>query len=347
MSSAPPPRSLAAEGGRRAPVRRANRAPAVAGLALLALGGLLVLRRSNDDARGGAVPAARRAGPRTPTPRAVVFVGVQTAPTPDSAARRAALRGAWFPATAAALARAEAEGRVRARFVVGDAPDAAAEAVLAAEAKSYGPAFLRLRGHTEAYDALGNKSVAFFRAALRDAPGAAYIVKIDDDVFLRMDRVPAVAAQWGRMGVDVAGCAKNGPVLNDPALKWSEPAAALLGDSYYTHFWGSAYVLSARAAGAVAALAADGVAGLRARALANEDTQLGLWLLALAAAHYDDRRLCSPGCDGAAVAVYDYPTCAGLCDAVEALARLATDPACAGGGSDPPLVPELIRMQGL
>lgn len=335
--------SLRTEAGRRAPARTPRRAPLVAGLALLALGGLLAVRRSSDDS--GVAPVGRREAPKRKGAVAV-FVGVQTAPTLDSAARRAALRSSWFPATAAALAAVERETRVRVRFVVGDAPDAAADAALAAESRAHGP-FLRLAGHAEAYDALSNKSVAFFRTALRDAPGAAYVVKIDDDVFLRLDRVAAAAAQWGSMGVDVAGCAKNGPVLSDPAFKWAEPAAALLGDAYFTHFWGSAYVLSARAARAVAALALAGVGGLRARALANEDTQLGLWLLALDAAHYDDRRLCAPACEGAGVAIYDYPTCAGLCDPVAALARLAADAACAGGGADPPLVPELIRMQGL
>ncbi len=47
---------------------------------------------------------------------------------------------------------------------------------------------------------------------------------------------------------------KNGPVYADRAQRWFEPAHALLGAEYFTHAWGSLYVLSGRAAAAAAAL---------------------------------------------------------------------------------------------
>ena len=42
-----------------------------------------------------------------------------------------------------------------------------------------------------------------------------------------------------------------------------------------------------------------------------------------------------PQCSPATVAVYDYPTCAGLCDPQASLAKLHADPACAGVHLDP------------
>jgi len=45
---------------------------------------------------------------------------------------------------------------------------------------------------------------------------------------------------------------KNGPVYADRAQRWFEPAHALLGAEYFTHAWGSLYVLSGRAAAAAA-----------------------------------------------------------------------------------------------
>jgi galactosylxylosylprotein 3-beta-galactosyltransferase len=230
--------------------------------------------------------------------------------------------------------------------VGGEPPDAAAAAALAAEeAEAGGGLFLRVAGVRDRYDELPKKTAAFLAAALADAPDALYILKVDDDVFVRLDRVPAAVSQWGGLaggkGADAVGCAKNGPVFADPALRWHEPAAPLLGENYYTHYWGPAYALSASAAATIV----DFTSRFRPRFLANEDTTLGLWLLALDAAHYDDRRLCSPACDASAVAVYDYPECAGLCDPARQLRELAAT--CVGGGTEPPLVPELIPMNGL
>lgn len=297
-----------------------------------------------------AAPRSRRALD-APPPALTAFVGVFTsASTPpstatasqyDYAARRRALRDSWFPPTAAAMAALDAAG-VRVRFVVGRPPTARAAAAVASEGRQYGR-FLVVDAPDD-YGGLPLKTAAFLAAALRAAP--AYILKVDDDVFLRVDRVPAAVAQWrslaGGAGADAVGCAKNGPVFADPALRWHEPAAPLLGPEYFTHFWGPAYALSARAAAAVVALASSAPL----RHLANEDTTVGLWLLAVnGTRYYDDRRMCAPACGPSAVAVYDYPECAGLCDPVPRLAALAAE--CVGGGREPPLVPEAIKLDGL
>lgn len=47
---------------------------------------------------------------------------------------------------------------------------------------------------------------------------------------------------------DYGGCMKQGDVFHDPRYKWYEPQWALLGKEYFTHVWGSSYVVSGTAA---------------------------------------------------------------------------------------------------
>ena len=51
-------------------------------------------------------------------------------------------------------------------------------------------------------------------------------------------------------------------------------------------------------------------------------------MLAMNVTHLDDRRLCDMECGEATLAVYDIPTCAGLCDAPKKLPELHADPNC-------------------
>lgn len=134
---------------------------------------------------------------------------------------------------------------------------------------------------------------------------------------------------------------KNGNVIKSPRYRWYEPDHAMLGSSYYAHTWGSAYVVSGHAAALLAGFPPGTL-----RMLANEDTTLGLWMLALNMTHYDDRRLCSPACTNASVAVYDYPRCAGLCAPADDLPRLHASPECQapalGPGGALPMLPSAV-----
>ena len=47
----------------------------------------------------------------------------------------------------------------------------------------------------EAYLSLTQKTLAFLRMA-SDTWDAQYIIKADDDIYLRLDRVPAAVKQW-------------------------------------------------------------------------------------------------------------------------------------------------------
>ena len=63
---------------------------------------------------------------------------------------------------------------------------------------------------------------------------------------------------------DYIGCMKTGQVFRDPNLRWFEPQNSLIGGkSYFTHAWGSIYVLSSHAASILATLSAAAPEGLR------------------------------------------------------------------------------------
>jgi hypothetical protein len=58
------------------------------------------------------------------------------------------------------------------------------------------------------------------------------------------------------------------------------------------------------------------------RCAPHADVTIGSWMLAFNVTHFDDRRLCETHCSDTSVAVYDMPSCAGLCNAVTRLPEL-------------------------
>ena len=58
------------------------------------------------------------------------------------------------------------------------------------------------------------------------------------------------------------------------------------------------------------------------------DVTVGGWMLALNSRHDDERRLCEPSCTDTAIAVYDYPRCAGLCDPIKSMQAMWNSTAC-------------------
>lgn len=52
---------------------------------------------------------------------------------------------------------------------------------------------------------------------------------------------------------DYIGCMKTGQIMTSPEWRWFEPQHAVLGSKdYFTHAWGSIYVLSGSAASSIA-----------------------------------------------------------------------------------------------
>lgn len=117
---------------------------------------------------------------------------------------------------------------------------------------------------------------------------------------------------------------KRGHVRSSPRLRWYEPEHALLGDEYFTHALGTAYAVR----GSVARRLVSLPAGAGLRRLANEDVSVGLWMMALNASFFDDRRLCSPACGETGVVIYDADLGPGLRDPGLALLELAGEPDC-------------------
>lgn len=294
----------------------------------------LTIARKGADVQDAALPDRPLAvGSGQPAgearrPKVLAVVGIQTGFTADRssakydyAARRAALRATWVPPTQAALDELQRRERIVVRFVIGHSPDAAAESAFAAEEAAHG-GMLRLP-LVEGYGGLPAKTVAFLRAATR-AWDAEYVVKVDDDVYFRLDHLPHAIAQWRSIRADYVGCMKTGQIIKSPRYRWFEPQHVLLGGgSYFTHAWGSVYVLSGQVAADLAAVR-DG----SLRHFANEDVTIGSWMLAFNVTHYDDRRLCETNCTESSLAAYDIPVCAGLCDAAAQLPSLHASAAC-------------------
>ena len=54
---------------------------------------------------------------------------------------------------------------------------------------------------------------------------------------------------------DYVGCMKTGPIQTDPHYRWHEPQHEVLGSAgYFTHAWGSLYIVSGRVAGYLASV---------------------------------------------------------------------------------------------
>ena len=254
-------------------------------------------------------------------------------PKYDYTLRRQALRNTWFPTSQAALDKLEASSGIVLRFVIGHTTHAKAEAEVASEEKKHG-GFLRLPIQEE-YLSLTNKTFTFFTTVVQQY-NPQYIFKVDDDVYLRVDRVPAAVKQWKQKDADYIGCMKTGPIYTSRQYRWFEPQHAVLGGEYFTHCWGTIYVLSGHAADLLAAMDPS-----KLRFFANEDVTVGAWMLALRVNHYDDRRLCETICTSSSIAVFDFPQCAGLCEAQTSLPELYASENCRTPALKDGTLPEL------
>ena len=257
------------------------------------------------------------------------MIGVQTSFQNNVRAkydeRREAIRQTWF-SKKEPMQKALRQAKIVVKFVVGRYGDASMDALVDAEIEAHGD-IMRLEVE-EGYQKLTFKTRAFFETAL-ELYDAKYYMKIDDDVYLKINRLPSALIQWDGIGADYIGCMKTGDIQRDPAFKWYEPQHAVLGDaSYFAHTWGSLYILSQKAV--------EGMTSIDAymlRHLANEDVTVGLWMLALDMTHYDDRRLCMKKCTEDTLAVFDMPY-PGLVPAETRMYEVHEEPKCAADHGD-------------
>ncbi|GMH38302.1 hypothetical protein BSKO_06186 [Bryopsis sp. KO-2023] len=227
----------------------------------------------------------------------------------DYKKRRKALRDTWFPTKEERNRLENSKGTV-VRFIVGHSTDWIEERAMDKEESLYQD-FIRLP-ITESYTGLTNKTKMFITtaAALYDAD---WYMKVDDDVYLMVERVLLAAKQWAKMGAGYIGCMKHGPVLQNEGNRWYEPQHLLIGKEYYLHAYGSIYVLAKRTVENVVVKNFHDL-----RSLASEDTTVGAWMLGHNVVHFEDMRLCTSRCSPSAVALLRNE-CAGLCNPLKDL----------------------------
>ncbi|KAL3680142.1 hypothetical protein R1sor_023098 [Riccia sorocarpa] len=251
-------------------------------------------------------------------PKVLGFVGIQTGF--GSAERRRALRQTWMPSTRDGLARLQEQTGLAFRFIIGYTDDQKQMAELEKEIEVYND-FVRIDNREE-YKRLTYKTLTFFKAAylLFDAD---FYVKADDDIYLRPDRLSMLLAKERTTPRTYLGCMKKGSVITSPAYKWYEPLAFMLGNEYFLHAYGPIYALSRGVVADLVTFKDDSL-----RMFSNEDVTIGSWMLAFNVQYEDDRTLCDPECHPNSVAVWDIPTCSGLCHSEQRLLQLHKEDMC-------------------
>lgn len=234
-----------------------------------------------------------RIRPRNKRTQPLAFIGVQTGVNSNAySSRRTDLRRAWFPADEAAMKRVEEDYGLIVRFVVGHTPSREHEVALQKETEEFGP-FLRLPIN-DTYEGLPWKTHAFVVTAFR-LYNPKFVVKLDDDVYVRLDRLRLALAQYEERKFEFIGCMRREPIVSVPGKRYYEPDHAIFSSTeYHTYPLGSFYVLANSAAKMISSI--DDINPAWLRHLASEDTMMGAWMLSLNVKHFDDRRLCTMQC---------------------------------------------------
>ncbi|XP_039221890.1 beta-1,3-galactosyltransferase 4-like [Crotalus tigris] len=181
-----------------------------------------------------------------PAPWLLVLV----ASAPGHAARRAAVRRSW------GAARLGGGRGLRVLFALGLPAEAGLQAALEREAAEHGDL---LQGRfADTYGNLTLKTLALLGWAAARCPAARFLLKADDDVYLNL---PGLARELDRLGGPPDAAAYLGRVhwhvapTRDPRSRHYVPARLYPEAAFPPYCSGTAYALSAPAAGAVLAAA--------------------------------------------------------------------------------------------
>ncbi|PHT69622.1 hypothetical protein T459_24726 [Capsicum annuum] len=60
----------------------------------------------------------------------------------------------------------------------------------------------------------------------------------------------------------------------------------------------------------------------------NEDVTIGAWMLAMNVNHENNKQLCQPECTASSIAVWDIPSCSGLCKPEKKMLELHANDVC-------------------
>lgn len=256
-----------------------------------------------------------------PTSSLLAFVGVFTATKPE---RRQAVRSTWFPSSEVGLARLEADTKIRLRFVVGQLQDPVGQAALDEEQRVHKDfQVVKVR---ETYENLVLKVYTFLQD-VQAAYNPAFIIKTDDDLYIRPDRLAQAIPQWQARGSGYIGVMRAGTDAHDMTYSpWYEPLGVLHNKKYYMYASGGMYALSAKAVQLLTHVP------LTQRRLSggSDDTSVGLWVLGYDIPYLDDRRLGVYYDKGPCPDDFVVLTggCNGLCEAGETIAKLHQDSNC-------------------
>ncbi len=300
-----------------------------------------------DAGEGGDVRAAKDEDNGVERKEIEVFVGIQSGYSPNAESgddynyqdRRAVIRETWFRSSDRVFMDQLDEAGIVVKFVIGQGPSKVSQTMIELEDQEHKD--IMMLDVKEDYRNLVTKSREFFKKVMA-AYSPKYIVKVDDDVYLQLPRLSAAVKQWESMRVDYTGCMKRGDVQKNQAYKWFEPQHQLLGGEYFSHAWGSLYVLSGRAADAMSSVSPSLL-----REFENEDVTIGLFMLATDMQYYDDRRLCKASCQGGGIGLYDMPW-PGLKGVISRMKELRSSPACQADRSfnvEVPMVPPLFDFR--
>ncbi|KAK9821519.1 hypothetical protein WJX74_006420 [Apatococcus lobatus] len=239
------------------------------------------------------------------------FMGAMAVASPDPtgkfSGRRQDMRDTWFPSTKAGLDDFQKRTGIVLRMVMGSKGLLDDERVaMQQEADKHGP-FLWLP-IKEQYKELYAKTQSFL-SIVTCHYDAQWIVKVDDDIYISLEKVPALLEQWERKGVGYAGCFEH---------KWGY-ADSPHHASYYkgdgTKFAvGPFYAIDGKLATAVQR------ANLPLRFFTNEDVGTSNMMKVLDVEWTHDGRVCAAGCHANAVGIVVHstnPAYRGACTASE------------------------------
>ncbi|KAG6508376.1 probable beta-1,3-galactosyltransferase 12 [Zingiber officinale] len=259
-------------------------------------------------------------------PKVLAVVGVYTGFW--AADRRAALRATWFPSDSDALRRLDHDTGLALRFVIGSTKDSKNMTTLRKEIDMHHD-FLLIDADEDNLN-LSHKTLEFFKAAF-NLFDAEFYVKVDDDIYLRPDRLATLLAKDRAHRLSYIGCMKKGPVVTDPDMKWYESSGKLIGDEYFLHAHGPIYALSADSVAFLVNARNDSL-----RFFDNEDVTIGSWMLAMNVDHEDNKALCEPICSPTSIAVWSNPRCLDPCNLQDKLMELHNISSCSNSSTLPP-----------
>eukprot|EP00884_Botryococcus_braunii_P015751 jgi/Botrbrau1/285/Bobra.0022s0253.1 len=228
----------------------------------------------------------------TNRPEAKAVLAVMTAAGPEGAARRNYARKTWFPSTQHEMDRLYMETGVLVRFAVGRSRQGNM-LELESEEANYGEFFyLPLKDSAEGETL---KLVALWETIAKRVK-AKYIIKADDDSYVRMDRLVQAISQWDTMGAGYIGCMQQRNNQLAMTLSPEDP----LYDPHHAIYDGDSTYAADTGFLAVEGRVVDGLlqSGLSLRVGGHADTMVGWVMKAFNVSHFDDRRLCyTTSCD--------------------------------------------------